>query len=103
MLGCLLPAVRGAFSQLGLTTSRLAENSGARAACNNRLGMREHGSNVQASLAFNVEKVAARLGHKGLQLVTVGLSSGRRAQNINSENHCVFETEQSTGTVDQKN
>jgi len=77
-----LPAEAGALGQPGLATSRLAENSAARAAENDRLGVAEHRGDVEAARALHVHKEAVRALHQALQLVLTLFGVLRREKEI---------------------
>jgi hypothetical protein len=53
----LLSSERATFGQFGLTSSWGTQHSGAVVTGNGSLGVREHGGDVQTSLAFNIHEV----------------------------------------------
>ena len=51
------------------------------------LGVREDGGDGEAAGALDIHEEGAGSGHKGLELVLLGLGSRGRVQKVNSENH----------------
>ena len=62
------------LSQSRLTTSRLAEDSGASLADDNGLGVREDGGDGEATGALDVHEEGSRGGHEGLIVMLDRLS-----------------------------
>lgn len=83
----LLPSERAALGQSCLTTGGLAEDGGAALADNDGLGVGEDGGDGEASGALDVHEEGSGTGHKGLELVLLGLSSSAGVEEIDSENH----------------
>jgi hypothetical protein len=77
-----LLSVRAALSQAANTASRLAQDSGARAADNNSLRVREHSRNAEAARALNIHEKAVRRLYQSLQLVLLRLRRSGRVQQI---------------------
>ena len=65
----LLPAERAALGQSCLTTSRLAEDSGAALADDDGLGVGEDGGDGEAAGALDVHEEGSGGGHKSLVAV----------------------------------
>jgi hypothetical protein len=61
------------LSELGLTTSGLGKDSGAGAAGDNGLGVRENGGDRETTRALNVHKERSGSSNKGLELVLLEL------------------------------
>lgn len=83
----LLATVGAALGELGLTTSRLAENSGAGAAGDNGLSVGEDGGHLEAALATDIHEVTAGSRDKLLKLVLLSFRLSARVKNIDSQNH----------------
>jgi len=92
----LLPAERAALGQAGLTTGRLAQDLRAALADDDCVGVGEDGGDGEASGALDVHEERAGSGHKGLELVLLGLSSRGGVEKVDGENHfdgCVMLSE----------
>lgn len=72
-------------SKTGLTTSWLAQNLSATSAKNDRLGMRKHSRDGEASRAFDVHEERVRALDQTLELVAPLLLLARRIDKINCE------------------
>jgi len=83
----LLPAERAALGKTGLATGGLAEDLGAAGADDDGLGVREDGGDGEAAGALDVHEEGAGGGHKGLELVLLGLSLRGRVQQVDGEHH----------------
>lgn len=84
-----LPRPRSAsltFSQLGLTTGRLAQDGVAGSTLNDGRGVREHSGDLEASGALDVHEEGSGRLDKLLQLVLSGLSFGGRVEKVDGEN-----------------
>lgn len=81
----MLRAERATDSKTGLTTSWLAQNLSAASAKNDRLGMRKHSRDGEASRALDVHEKRVRALHHTLELVLASLNLGRRVNQVNSE------------------
>ena len=72
-------------SKTGLTTSWLAQNLSAASAKNDRLGMRKHSRDGEASRAIDVHEKRVRALNQTLELVAPLLLLARRVDKINCE------------------
>ena len=72
-------------SKTGLTTSWLAQNLSAASAKNDRLGMRKHSRDGEASRALDVHEKRVRALNQTLELVAPLLLLARRVDKINCE------------------
>ena len=77
-----LASERATLGESGLTTSRLAEHRRARAAENDSLRVREHRSDIEATLALDVHEERVRRLNQSLELVLARLERGGRVQEI---------------------
>jgi hypothetical protein len=84
---CLLSTERAALGESGLATGGLAQDGGAALADDDGLGVREDGGDGEAAGALDVHEEGAGGGHKGLELVLLGLSDRRRVEKIDGEHH----------------
>jgi len=82
----LLLATEGAaLSELSLSTGGGAEDGAAGTAENYGLGVREDGSDVEATGALDVHEVRVRGLHQTLELVGLGGLLSRRVKEVDSE------------------
>lgn len=81
---CLLATESRTLSKLGLTTSRLAEDSGAGSASNNGLSVGEDSGHLKAAGATNVHEVTAGRRDKLLQFVLLRFSVSGGVEDIDS-------------------
>lgn len=72
-------------SKTGLTTSWLAQNLSAASAKNDRLGMRKHSRDGEASRALDVHEKRVRALNQTLELVAVLLLLVRWVNEVDSE------------------
>jgi len=88
----LLLSERAALCESGSTSGWLAKHSGASSAHNDRLGVGEHGRDVEATLALDIHEERVRRLDQSLELVGL-LGHGRRwvqEVNIAMQNHAGF-------------
>lgn len=78
----LLSSERTALGQLGLTTGWSTQHSGTVVTSDSSLCMREHGGDVQTSLALNIHEVGSWSLNQGLQFVLLGLGGWVWVQQI---------------------
>jgi len=83
----LFPPERTALGQSRLAPAGLAQDLGAALAYDHRLGMGEHGGDVEASGALDIHKERSRGRHQKLQLVRRFLCLGQRMEDIVLEDH----------------
>jgi len=83
----LLSPERAALGQAGLAARRLAEHLRAAGADDDGLGVREDGSDGEATGALDVHEKGPRTGHELLELVLLGLGGRSRVEKVDGENH----------------
>ena len=76
-----------ALSELSLTTSRLAQDSGARCAEDDSGGVREDGGDLEAARALDVHEERVGRLDETLQLVLTGLVLSGRVQQVVRDRH----------------